>query len=181
MFTGSDLPITREVERVQHTLNKNLGVMIRQFHWVNLGINLKLLNTICLRMYALNLWSSRKKTKGALKQRGVAYHLGLKRFSGYPKYFSNHCVCQELNSRAFEHFLNIQCGKAYLRVTKSESLRMIGLNTYMTRSSSIKWNFDRIFSDVYGIGDVWKNDFDGLISRAFYIQAREEASWFLGF
>ena len=58
---------------------------------------------------------------------------------------------------------------------------MVALNTYMTRFSSIKWNIDRIFSDVYGIADVCNNDFVALISRAFYIRAREDASWFLGF
>ena len=181
MIMTNDLSITKDVERVQNTFNKNVGMLNRQFHSVNLGIKLKLLKTICLPMYGLNLWSSRKKAKGALKQLGVSYHLGLKRISGYPKYFSNHFVCQQLNFLTFEHHLNIQCVKAYLRVIKSESLCMIGLNTYMSRFSSIKWNLDRIFSDLYSIGDVCNNDFDALISRAFYVQAREEASWFLGF
>ena len=56
-------------------------------------IKLKLLKTICLPMYGLNLWSTRKNAKGALKQLEVSYHLGLKRISGYPKYFSSHFVC----------------------------------------------------------------------------------------
>ena len=57
---------------------------------------------------------------------------------------------------------------------------MIELCTYMTRFSSIKWNLDGIFPDVYSIGDIWNNDFVALISGAFHIQACGEASRFLG-
>ena len=82
---------------------------------------------------------------------------------------------EELSFLTSEHYFNIQCVKAYLRVTKSESLCMIGLNTYMTRFSSIKWSLDRTLSDVYTVyvGDICNNDFDAPISKAFYIQACE--------
>ena len=57
----SDLSLTRDVERVQKTFYKNVCMLNRQLHSINLGIKLKLLNAIFLPMYGLNLWTSRKK------------------------------------------------------------------------------------------------------------------------
>ena len=180
VILSSDLCITGDVERVHASFNRNVGMLNRQFHSVDLDVKIKLFNTLCLPMYGLSLWSYRRKAKMCLKQLAVSYHLGLKRLLGYPKYFSNHFVCQELNVLTFEHFLNLQTVKAYFRLINSESYCMIGLRTYMAHFSSCKLELDKVFHDVYEVDDFHNNDYDALLSRAYYVQAREEASWFTG-
>ena len=54
VFMTSDLSITRNDEQVQNTFYNNVGMLNRQIHSVNLGIKLKLLNTICLPMFGRN-------------------------------------------------------------------------------------------------------------------------------
>ena len=51
----SDLSTTKDVEQVQNTYYRSVGMLNTQFHSVKLGIKLKLLITICLPMYGLNL------------------------------------------------------------------------------------------------------------------------------
>ena len=50
----------------------------------------------------------------------------------------------------------------------------------MARFSSFKLELDKVFHDVYEVDDFHNNDYDALLSRAYYVQAREEASWFTG-
>ena len=176
---SSDLCITGDVERVHASLKRDLGLLNRQCHTVHLGVKIKQFNTFCLSMYGLSLWNYRRKAKMCLKQLAVSCQLDLKRLLGYPKYFSNHFFCQELIFSTFEHFLNLQTGKAYIRLNNSESNCMMGLGTYMAHFSSCKLEPHKVFDDIYEVDDVHINDYDALLSRAYSVQAREEASWFI--
>ena len=49
----------------------------------------------------------------------------------------------------------------------------------MSHFSSYTLELDKVFHDVYEIDDVHNNDFDALLLRAYYVQAREEALWFI--
>ena len=47
----------------------------------------------------------------------------------------------------------------------------------MAHKSWCKLELDKVFHDVYEVNDVHNNDYDALLSRAYYVQARGKASW----
>ena len=56
---------------------------------------------------------------------------------------------------------------------------MIGSRTYMAQVISYKLELEKVFHDLYEVNDVHNNDYNAMLSRAYYVQAREEASWFI--
>ena len=59
-------------------LNKNLGMLMRQFHLVKFDIKLKLFESFCKPLYGSDIWLYRKDVKTSLMQLAISYHIGLK-------------------------------------------------------------------------------------------------------
>lgn len=180
VMLSCDLRNSKDIKRAHSAFNRNLGVLLRQFHSVDFEIKLKLFDSFCKPLYGLDIWFDRKYVKTLLKQLGVSYHLGLKKLSGYPRYFSNHYVCEQLNCSTFEHFLNLRNLKAFRRLSEASSKCMVMFQTYLSKLSYCRFSIDELFRDCYQIDDIFNNDFDAIVSRIGYVQAHEHSSWFFG-
>ena len=168
---SSNVSIREDVERVQMKFNRYVGMLTRQFYTVNLGIKFKLFNVLRDPMYGLNLWINREKSKVSLKHLVVSYHLGLKKLSGYPKYYRNNYVCSQMKCLTLEHFLNLQALKFDLYMVNNDGSCMTCFKTFSTR-----FELDKIFRDMYQIEDIYGINFDALVSRLFYVQAHGNSS-----
>ena len=172
--------IVGDIKRAQGVFNRKVGGFIRQFCCVEFGVKMKLFNTICLPIYGSGLWINRNKSRVALKNIGVSYHLALKKLAGCPKYYSNHYTCNLLHSFTFEHWLNFQVLQFYISLIGRDSSCFLGLGRFLRSSSMLRSNLDKIYFDKYQINDVLENDIDAIISRIFYVQDHEDSSWFFG-
>ena len=155
-------------------------MFIRKFHATELGVKLKLFNTMCMDMFGMCLWWKTTGCKGLLRQLAVSYHYALKKILGFPKRSSNHYTCYLLNYMTFEHLLNHRILKFYKWLEKCDSPCLMLNRYYILNNSSLKMSLDNIFLEKYQIDNVLDNDIDAITSRIFYVQNREEATWNLG-
>ena len=76
--------------------------------------------------------------------------------------------------------MNLQVLQTYNSMRRRESPCLVGLMLYFGKFSFIKRCIDNIFVRKYQIADFEDNDFDAIVSRLFYVQDREDATWFMG-
>ena len=177
IFISYNLKNHDDIKRLQASFNKKVGMFTRKFHATELGVKLKLFNTMCMDMFGMCLWWKTIGCAGLLKQFAVSYHYALKKILGFPKRSSNHYTCYLLNNMTFDHLLNHRILKFYKWLETCDSPCFLLNKYYLLNNSSLKRSLDYNFFEKYQIDDINHNDVDAIISRMFYVQHREEASW----
>ena len=85
-----------DIERSMCYFNKSFGILIRKFYSLDIEPFYSLFLSYCTSFYGSELWVGRKMSLNAFKRLSVSYHTALKRILGWPKFVSNHLVCNIL-------------------------------------------------------------------------------------
>ena len=166
-----------DINRLQSSFNRKVGMFNRKFHSVELNVKLKLFNSLCMDMFGMDLWCHKEGCLGLIKQLGVSYHYALKKMLGFPKRESNHHACYLLGQLTLEHLMIWRNYMFFKRLIDSNSPCM-DVNWYYFRNNSYLAQYlDRMFKDKYQVENFYDNDADALKSRLFYVQNREPSSW----
>ena len=110
-----------DIMRLQSSFNRKVGMMLRKFHAADLNVKMRLLNTLCMDMYGIELWGDILGCSSVLKQISVSYHYALKRILGLSKRDSNHYACYLLDQLTFENMRMLKMLKFYNWLKNSSS------------------------------------------------------------
>ena len=133
----------------------------------------------CTSFYGAELWMDRKGSNRNFKYLAVSYHAALKKILKLPKHFSNHLACKMLGVMTFEHMINFKCLKFFNWLVVNDSLCFSSFKYHFIHNSYMKRQLDKLFLDTYDIVNILENDKDALVSRIFFIQDREPASFYI--
>ena len=166
-----------DLDRILKSFNKSVGMFVRKFGNIDFQIKLQLFESLCMSFYGIELFMKKKNATAALRKLGVAYHYGLKRLLGFPKYESNHYTCEVLHKLTFNHFLNFKALKFLFWMNSYSSPCFNILKVYFIKFSYFKNFISEIFYKIYDIPFILDNDIQAIYSRITFIQQREPSSW----
>ena len=110
----------------------------------------------------------------------VSYHRAMKRILCLPSYFSNHYVCNLLETFTFKHFMNFRASRFYFWLMKCDSPCFKPFKTYFISSSLLKQRLDKCWT-FYGVRNFNDNDFDALHARLKFVQGNERITEYTDF
>ena len=168
-----------ELNRITGAFNRMVGMFIRKFATVELGLKVKLFNILCLSFYGLELVLDQRGCSSAVRKLAVSYHYALKRLIGFPKYFSNHYTCNALNMLTFQHLMNYRLFRYYKWLSETKSPCFIAHKCALVHFSVLSQKVRRIFSSSYGVCNLLENDTDAIAARIGYVQLREPSSLYM--
>ena len=175
---NSSLHEKSDVNRIFQSFNRSAGAFIRKFGTLELELKNRLFDPLCLSMYGLEVFMSKRNCVSDLKKLGVAYHFAVKRLLGLPKYFSNHYACGLLNRFTFEHLMNFRALRFFFWLSKCASPCFSRYKTYFLNKSILSKYVNQIFVDEYSVTRIIDNDYDALVSRILYVQGHEHSSFY---
>ena len=76
--------------------------------------------------------------------------------------------------------ISLQVLHTYFSMKRRESPCLVGLILYIGKFPFIKRCIDNKLVRKYQIADFEANDSDAIVYRLFYVQDREDDSWFIG-
>ena len=124
-------------------------------------------NSLCLSMYGLQVFMSKRNCVSDLKKLGVAYHFAVKRLLGLPKYFSNHYACGLLNRFTFEHLMNFRAFRFFFWLSKCASPCFSRYKTYFLNKSILSKYVNQVFVDKYSVTRIIDDDIMIRLSLGF--------------
>ena len=130
----------------------------------------------CSSLYESELWQIDFMCKKYIKSISVAYHNAIKKICNVRISESNHYLCGNLGILTFEHFLNKKCINFMDSIFRSDSICFIPFKCYFRNFSIYISKLKSRFACIYNIGNLLDNDSDAIMSRIFFVQAREESS-----
>ena len=98
----------------------------------------------------------------------VSYHRALKRILGLPSYFSNHYVCNLLETFTFKHFINFRASRFYFWLMKCSSPCFRPFKTHFLSSSLLKQRLDKRWS-FYDVRNFSENDLEALLNPGRFL------------
>ena len=110
-----------DIERSMRSFNKSFGILFRKFYSLDIEPFYSLFLSYSSSFYGSELWVGRTRSLNAFKRLSVSYHTALKRILGWPKFVSNHLVCNIFNTVTFEHFMNLKSLKFLLWLKRNNS------------------------------------------------------------
>jgi hypothetical protein len=171
----NNLSNKNDIIRARNKFYNVFNMLLRKFHYVNVDTFLTLFESYCKKIYGADLWFGDKDCKTELKKFGVGYHKALKKICCCPYYFSNHFVCNNINTLTFQHYLKWIKIRFSLRVLKSKNKLFVKLSDYMLNHSTLAQSLLGILR-IYNIEDPLLNDKDAILARIFYVQRHEQHS-----
>ena len=127
-----------------------------------------------MSMYGCELWDNILRATSKFNSFAVNYHKSIKQIMKVPWRYGNHDVCEEAGLPIFKHFINLRLALLAFNITNSKSVTMSLYKSYMIHESHMMKNIKNIFSTVYNVNNLLKNDFDAVVSRINFVQAREQ-------
>ena len=147
--------------------------ILRKFHSVDASIKIFLFKQYCLQFYGAELWFGDVRSRNALKQFAVGYHKSVKKLINLSYHESNHYACEQAQLLIFDHYLNKLKMQFTYRLYLSPCLFLEKIMKYMYTSSILFEEVNKVFSDLYGIDDLFDNDKQAVLSRIIYVQNHE--------
>ena len=178
---SSDSNDSLDIDRCKNVFNRQFGFTYRKFYSVNKDVFYSLFLSFCGSFNGSELWMRTRKSRCAFNKMCVSYHSALRKILGVRRYFSNHLVYSILQTFTFEHLLNAKMTRFMFWLKKCNSVCFVHFKFYFMNRSIYCEYFSKLWSDKYGLKNVFDNDFDALLARIKFLQDREPTSMFVGF
>ena len=169
-----------------HNLNNELdiennnGVFLRQFwglyrrfYFADKQVMSFLFQYHCSSFYGSFTWFDRKNCKGSFHSLAVAYHKCVKKILGVPWSMSNRKACHALNLSPFRHLINRKFVNFSFSLMRNNSHCILPVKHFLLNKSVFSVKIKSIFSNAYGITDLFDNDFDAIMSRIAFVESAE--------
>ena len=159
---------------------KQFNVILRKFKNVEIDVLLKLFKTYCLQIYGSSMWFLGKYCKSAMKQFAVAYHKSIKKILNVPYGASNHDCCEILNLLTFNHFINFNKIRFVYKLFMNPCNFVLKNLSFLKKDSLFLKEINDTLAEQYDVySDLFLNDLDGILSRIFFKQSREDRSTYI--
>ena len=157
-----------DIERSMRSFNKSFGFLFRKFYSLDIEpFYFSLFLIYCTSFYGSELWVGRTRLGWPIL--------------GWPKFVSNHLVCNIFNTVTFEYFMNHKSLNFLLWLKRNNSTCFIRFKGHFFRSITFKQDIDDIFLKKYDLSNVLDNDFDAILSRIYFVFNREPSSMYVPF
>lgn len=173
IIISNDLKIKEDIKRCECAFLRQFYSIFRRFHFAEKNIMLFLFRSHCLSMYGTDLWYNSRGSTAALDHFAINYHKCIKQILGKSKIYGNHDACEEAGLPTLKHLINWKMISFAFNLMNSKSPCLLNYKSYLITDSKIFKEVKNIFCQVYSLQNVFDNDFDAVISRISFVQARE--------
>ena len=170
---SDNMDYKEDINRVRNKFYAEFNLLLRNFHFADIGIKVFLFKHYCIQFYGSELWFGGRKPTQELKQFAVGYHKAVKKLIGVSTHESNHFACQETNLLLFGHLMNKVKISAFHRFITRPCRIVQKAWAFLMVSSVLAESVREILYKEYDVLSLYDNDINAIYSRIQYKQNHE--------
>ena len=175
VILSQNMMIGKDVDRVVDLFLKQFYSMYSKFSFLDKDLLYFLFKSYTSSFYGAETWATSPSKKDIHKV-AVVYHKAVKKIAGLNVWDSNHEACSMVKAPIFRHMLSKRYISFLFSIIKTSSPCLAPYKYYFRYFSKYYFEIKKLFSEEYGVIDVYNNPLCALLARIQFVQDNEPRS-----